>query len=41
MYVLFLNWKLLISATVTVSSVESNAVVVYGFPMFPTTSTLS
>ena len=33
------SWKLLISATVTVSSVESSAVSVYGFPIFPTTST--
>ena len=33
------SWKLLISATVTVSSVVSSAADVYGVPMFPTTFT--
>ena len=33
------NWKLLISAAVTVSSVVSAATDVYGIPIFPTTFT--
>ena len=33
------SWKLLISATVTVSSVISSDLEVYGVPIFPTTNT--
>jgi len=35
------NWKLEISATVTVASVVSAATLVYGIPIFPTTLTSS